>query len=76
MLSAVQRVSSEARAAELHSSDLQAELRHLQKVSLIKASVIPVCLPAYQQPVAAVKCLSKHVSKLIAADGDWVQYMD
>lgn len=29
----MQRVSSEAKAADLHSSDLQAELRHQQEIS-------------------------------------------
>lgn len=44
----MQRVSSEARAAELHSTDLQAELRHHQEVSEEKDSELrrlqKVCL--------------------------------
>jgi hypothetical protein len=51
----MQRVSSEAKAADLHSSDLQAELRHQQEVSEERDAEI--------RRLQKVHCSASHVQR-------------
>lgn len=73
----MQRVSSQAKAADLHSSDIQAELRHqqelveerdaeirrLQKVTCLFVIQLALCILPF--PACSFSCLILHVSALL-----------
>ena len=74
----LQRVSSEARAADLHSTDLQAELRHQQELSEEKDAELRRlqkvgCLTPVLMPYPILQCCVVLESHTMPNVSQWLQ---